>query len=159
MEFLSAYKLSFEYQPDWEAVVPDALSCLHTVVLEPGWLPWVSRSQHSDPELAPLIVHAQSNDGHFCLCGGGEHPTLYWVLNDSEVLVLLAKGGFHEIVLCELHDSALGGHLGAWENAIGSDSSESGGPAWEPTWMQYTWQGAPLVRGSRTGTQRPPGPL
>ena len=26
--------------------------------------------------------------------------------------MLPAKGGFHEIVLCELHGSALGGHLG-----------------------------------------------
>ena len=113
MEFLSAYKLSLEYRPGCEAVVPDALSHLHTVVLEPGWLPWVSHCQHSDPELAPLIVRAQSHDGHYRLRGGGEHPTLYRVLNDSEVLVLPAKGGFCEIVLCELHDSALGGHLGA----------------------------------------------
>ena len=43
MEFLSAYKLSLEYQPGREAVVPDAVSCLHTAVLEPGWLPRVSR--------------------------------------------------------------------------------------------------------------------
>ena len=43
MEFLSAYKLSLEYQPRREAVVPDALSHLHTVVLEPGWLPRVSQ--------------------------------------------------------------------------------------------------------------------
>ena len=113
MEFLSAYKLSFEYQPGKEAVIPDALSYLYTMVLEPVWLPWLSRSQHSDPELSPLIVHAQSNNGHFRLCEEGEHPTLYWVLNDSKVLVLPAKGGFHEIVLCKLHDSALRGHLGA----------------------------------------------
>ena len=113
MEFLSAYKLSLEYQPGREAVVPDALSRLHTAVLEPGWLPQVSRCQHSDPELAPLIVRAQSHDGHYRLWGGGEHPTLYRVLNDSEVLVLPVKGSFHEIVLRELHDSALGGHLGA----------------------------------------------
>ena len=71
-------------------------------------MPWVSCSQHSDPELSPLIVHAQSNDGHFHLHGRREHPILYWVLNDSEVLVLPAKGSFHEIVLHELHDSALG---------------------------------------------------
>ena len=113
MEFLSAYKLSFEYRPGCEAVVPDVPSHLHTVVLEPGWLPWVSRCQHSEPRLALLIERAQNNDGHFCLHGGGEHPTLYQVLNDSEVLMLLAKGGFHEIVLCELYDSALGGHLRA----------------------------------------------
>ena len=47
--------------------------------------------------------------------GEGEHPTLYRVLNDSEVLVLPAKGGFNEIILCELYDSALGGHKGAYK--------------------------------------------
>ena len=73
----------------------------------------MSYCQHSDPELAPLIVRAQSHDGHYRLRGGREHPTLYRVLNDSEVLVLPAKGGFRETVLRELHDSALGGHLGA----------------------------------------------
>ena len=113
MEFLSAYILSLEFQPGREAVVPDALSHLHIVVLEPGWLPWVSQCQHSDPKLTPLIVRAQSHNGHFCLHGGGEHPTLYRVLNDSKVLVLPAKSGFCEIVLHELYDSALGGHLGA----------------------------------------------
>ena len=63
MEFLSAYKLSFEYQLGQEAIIPNALSHLNTVVLEPGWLPWVSRSQNSDPELAPLIVHAKATMG------------------------------------------------------------------------------------------------
>ena len=42
----------------------------------------------------------------------GEHLALYLVLNNSEVLVLLAKGGFHETVLHEQHDSVLGGNLG-----------------------------------------------
>ena len=113
MEFLSVYKLSFEYQSCQKAVIPDALSCLYTMVLEPGWLPWVSCSQNSDPELAPLTVHAQSNNGHFCLHVGGEHLTLYQVLNDSDVVVLPAKGGFHKIILCELYDIVLRGHLEA----------------------------------------------
>ena len=37
MEFLSAYKILFEYLLGKEAIVPDALSHLHTAVLEPGW--------------------------------------------------------------------------------------------------------------------------
>ena len=45
--------------------------------------------------------------------GGGEHPTLYRLLNDSEVHMLPAKGGFRKIVLCGLYDSAMVGHLGA----------------------------------------------
>ena len=43
MEFLSMYKLSCEYWPGKEAIFPDALSHLHTVLLEPSWLPQVSR--------------------------------------------------------------------------------------------------------------------
>ena len=58
-------------------------------------------------------MHTQRSDGHFQLCGEGEHLTLYRVLNDSEVLMLSAEGGYHKTVLCELHDSALGAHLGA----------------------------------------------
>ena len=38
MEYLSAYKLEFVYHPSSDAAVPDALSRLHTVVVEPSWL-------------------------------------------------------------------------------------------------------------------------
>ena len=38
MEYLSAYKLEFVYCPGSDAAVPDALSRLHTVVVEPSWL-------------------------------------------------------------------------------------------------------------------------
>ena len=38
---------------------------------------------------------------------------MYHVLDSHEVLVLPAAGRFREMVLCELHDSALGGHMGA----------------------------------------------
>ena len=38
MEYLSAYKLEFVYRPGSDAAVPDALSQLHTVVVEPSWL-------------------------------------------------------------------------------------------------------------------------
>ena len=48
MEFLASYKLSFEYWPGPEAAVRDALSRLHSVVLEPGWLAHVSCQQHVD---------------------------------------------------------------------------------------------------------------
>ena len=157
MEFLSAYKLSLEYQPGREAVVPNALSHLHIVVLEPGWLPWVSRCQHSDPKLTPFIVHAQSHDGHFCLHGGGEHPTLYRVLNDSEVLVLPAKGGFCEIVLHELHDSALGGQLGAEKTLLALQQR-----VWWHCMRAHVdayVAGCPTCQRVKDCTQRPPGPL
>ena len=157
MEFLSAYKLSFEYRPGHEAVVPDVLSYLHTVVLEPSWLPRVSRCQHSDPELAPLIVCAQSNDGHFCLHGGGEHPTLYRVLNDYEALMLPAKGAFREIVICELHDSALGGHLGAKKTLLALQQR-----VWWPhirAHVDANMAGYPTCQRVEDHTQCPPGPL
>ena len=38
MEYLSAYKFDFVYRPGSDAAVPDALSRLHTVVVEPSWL-------------------------------------------------------------------------------------------------------------------------
>ena len=64
-------------------------------------------------DLAPLISRARGQDPTFRLRGGGEHPVLYRVLDSHEVLVLPAAGGFREMVLRELHDSALGGHMGA----------------------------------------------
>ena len=52
-------------------------------------------------------------DSTFRLRGGGEYPVLYHVLDSHEVLVLQTAGGFHEMVLHELYDSALGGHMRA----------------------------------------------
>ena len=46
----------------------------------------------------------------FCV-GGGEFPALYRVSAGHDQLVLPAAGGFRELVLAELHDSQLGGHL------------------------------------------------
>ena len=46
----------------------------------------------------------------FCV-GGGEFPVLYRVSAGHDQLVLPAAGGFSELVLAELHDSRLGGHL------------------------------------------------
>ena len=49
----------------------------------------------------------------FHLRGGGETPVLYHVSQGREQLVLPATGGFRQLVLSELHDSKLGGHLDA----------------------------------------------
>ena len=38
IECLSAYKLDFTYLPGSDAAIPDALSWLHTVVVEFSWL-------------------------------------------------------------------------------------------------------------------------
>ena len=38
---------------------------------------------------------------------------MHHVLDSHENLVLPEIGGFHEMVLCDLHDNALGGHMGA----------------------------------------------
>ena len=117
----------------------------------------MSRSQHSDAELAPLIVHVQSNDGHFCLRGGGEHPTLYRVLSNSEVLMLPAKSGFYEIVLFELYNSALGGHLGAKKTLLTLQQQ-----VWWPFMRAHvdTYVArCPTCQRVKDRTQRPPGPL
>lgn len=44
MEKLSEYHLDIRYRAGPEAVVPDALSRIHTLVVEPGWLARVARA-------------------------------------------------------------------------------------------------------------------
>ena len=44
MEKLSEFHLDIRYRAGKEAVVPDALSRIHTLVLEPGWLAKVARA-------------------------------------------------------------------------------------------------------------------
>ena len=45
--------------------------------------------------------------------GGGDTPVLYRISHGHEQLVLPATGGFHQLVLSELHDSKLGGRFDA----------------------------------------------
>ena len=45
---------------------------------------------------------------------------MYHVLDSHKVLVLPAAGGFREMVLRELHESALGGHMGAEKTYLAS---------------------------------------
>ena len=91
--------------------MPDFLSRIATVVVEPGWLGRVARAQHSAPELGTFLAAARGQDPTFVLCGGGEFPVLYRVSAGHDQLILPAAGGFCELVLAELHDSRLGGHL------------------------------------------------
>ena len=80
--------------------MPDFLSRIATVVVEPGWLGQVVRAQHCAPELNTFVLR-----------GGGEFHVLYRVSAGHDQLVLPAAGGFCELVLAELHDTRLGGHL------------------------------------------------
>ena len=66
-----------------------------------------------DPALLDLLSRALGPDTTFHFCGGGEHPVLYCVHKGCDQLVLPSGGGFRDTVLRELHDTALGGHLGA----------------------------------------------
>ena len=91
--------------------MPDFLSRIATVVVEPGWLGRVARAQHCAPELATFVEAARGQDPTFVLHGGVEFPALYRVSAGHDQLVLPAAGGFRELVLAELHDSQLGGHL------------------------------------------------
>ena len=113
MQFLEQYKLDYVYHPGREAAVPDFLSRIATIVVEPGWVAHVARAQHSNSSLACLIAHARGDDPTFHLRGGGDTPVLYRVSHGREMLVLPATGWFHQLVLSELHDSKLGGHLDA----------------------------------------------
>ena len=113
MQFLEQYKLHYVYRPGREAAVPDFLSRIATVVVEPGWVARVARAQHSDPSLACLLTRARGDDPTFHFRGGGDTPVLYRVSHGRDQLVLPATGGFRQLVLSELHDSKLGGHLDA----------------------------------------------
>ena len=113
LQFLGAFRLTFDYRPGVAAVVPDFLSRLNSVVVEPGWLQRVARAQHVDPALLDLLLRASGPDATFHFRGGGEHPVLYRVHKGRDQLVLPSGGGFRDTVLQELHDTALGGHLGA----------------------------------------------
>ena len=44
LQFLGAFSLEFEYRPGVAAIVPDFLSLLNSIVVEPGWLKRVSRA-------------------------------------------------------------------------------------------------------------------
>ena len=113
VQFLEQYKLDYVYHPGREAAVPDFLSRIATIVVEPGWVVHVARPQHSDPLLACLLTRAHGDDPTFHLHGGGDTPVLYCVSHGGEQLVLPATGGFRQLVLSELHDSKLGGHFDA----------------------------------------------
>ena len=82
-------------------------------MLEPGWLTRVTRAQREDPELAPFLKRAASQDGQFVLRGSHAEPALYHCTTSGDRLVLPKQGGFRELVLRELHDSPIGGHFGA----------------------------------------------
>ena len=53
------FELEFVYHLGKEAHVPDFLSRIATVVVEPGWLGQVARAQHCAPELAPFLDAAR----------------------------------------------------------------------------------------------------
>ena len=113
VQFLEQYKLDYVYHPGREAAIPDFLSRIATIVVEPGWVARVACAQHSDPSLACLIAHARGVDPKSHLRGGGDTPVLYRVSHGCDQLVLPVTGGFCHLVLSELHNSKLGGHLDA----------------------------------------------
>ena len=113
VQLLEQYKLDYVYRPGREAAVPDFMSRIANIVVEPGWVACVARAQHSDPLLACLLTRARGDDPTFHLRGGGDTPVLYRVSHGRDQLVLPVTGGFRQLVLSELHDSKLGGHLDA----------------------------------------------
>mgnify|MGYP000326743996 CR=1 FL=1 len=113
MQFLEQYKLAYVYRPGREAAIPDFLSRIATIVVEPGWVARVARAQHSDSSLGGLFSRARGDDPTFHLRGGEDSPVLYRVSHGREQLVLPVTGGFRQLVLSELHDSKLSGHLDA----------------------------------------------
>ena len=66
-QHLEQQKLEYVCRPGKEAAVPDFLSCIATVVVEPGWVARVARAQHSDLFLACFLTCAHGVDP----CGPG----------------------------------------------------------------------------------------
>ena len=93
VQFLEQYKLDYVYCPGGKAAVPNFLSCIATIVVEPGWVARVAHAQHSDPSLACLLTRAHGVDPTFHLRGGGDTPFLYRVSHGREQLVLPMTGG------------------------------------------------------------------
>ena len=99
LQFLGAFSIEFEYRSRVAAVVPDFLSRLNSIVVEPGWLQRVARAQHVDPALLDLLSRASGPDATFHFRGGGEHPVLYRMHKGHDQLVLPSGGGFRDTVL------------------------------------------------------------
>ena len=95
MQFLEQQKLEYVYCPGKEAALPDFLSQITTVVVEPGWVACMAHAQHSDPLLACFLTCAHGVDPTFHLRWGEDTPVLYHVSHGREQLVLPETGGFH----------------------------------------------------------------
>lgn len=67
MEKLSEFHLDIKYRAGLEAVVPDALSRIYTLVCEPGWLARVARAQVdvNNEEMATVRTQASGKDARF----------------------------------------------------------------------------------------------
>lgn len=67
MEKLSEFHLDIRYRAGPEAVVPDALSRICTLVCEPGWLARVARAQADvdNEEMATIRTLASGNDARY----------------------------------------------------------------------------------------------
>ena len=58
--------------------MPDALSCLNSVVVEPSWQTRLACRQRdpSDAEMSRLWARGESSDGRFCIRGSGDTALL-----------------------------------------------------------------------------------
>ena len=59
------------------------------------------------------LWHAATlQDGHFIICSKHDVSLLYWIVGGNSQLVIPSTGGFHQLMLEELHCSGLSGHFG-----------------------------------------------
>lgn len=120
MEKLADFKLEIRYRAGREAVVPDALSRvdfsrLSSLVVEPGWLTRLARAQRdeSDEEMVAIRRLAAGSDGRYAVRLRGDLELVYRLTAEGERLVVPQTAGMRNLLVSELHDSLLAGHLGA----------------------------------------------
>ena len=99
-----------------------------------------------------LLSLASGTDATFYFCRGGEHPVLYHVYKGHDQLVLPSRGGFHDIFLRELYDTALGIHLGSSKTLKAYYRHVSGGHTCV-LMSRPMWQPDPRAKGSKTAPQ------
>ena len=80
VQFLEQYKFDYVYHPGREAAVPNFLSCIATIVVEPAWVARVACAQHADH----LLTRARGVDPTFHLHGEEDTPVLYRVSHGRE---------------------------------------------------------------------------
>lgn len=86
---------------------------MNSVTFEPGFIGRIRKAQEKtdDPEMCRLLKLAKSEDARFRLCNG----ILYRVGTPTDRLIIPSGGGLRKLLISELHESHMKGHLGPFK--------------------------------------------